>query len=72
MHWCWLLESAVSDYFQLDDLLTSEEQAVRMKVRKCMEKEIAPIMTQASSFFRFEVIKVNIYVRPPGVNVQFG
>ncbi|CAI8612800.1 unnamed protein product [Vicia faba] len=36
----------VSDYFQLDDLLTSEEQAVKMKVRNCMEKEIAPIMTQ--------------------------
>ncbi|KAJ1381194.1 Acyl-CoA dehydrogenase, conserved site [Sesbania bispinosa] len=35
-----------SDYFQFDDLLTPEEQAIRKKVRECMEKEIAPIMTQ--------------------------
>ncbi|KHN10398.1 Acyl-coenzyme A oxidase 4, peroxisomal [Glycine soja] len=36
-----------SDYFQLDNLLTTEEQAIRKKVRECMEKEIAPIMTEA-------------------------
>ncbi|KAL4394919.1 hypothetical protein AHAS_Ahas02G0200100 [Arachis hypogaea] len=35
-----------SDYFQFDDLLTPEEQAVRKKVRECMEKEIAPVMTE--------------------------
>ncbi|XP_057435250.1 acyl-coenzyme A oxidase 4, peroxisomal isoform X2 [Lotus japonicus] len=47
-----------SDYFQFDDLLTPEEQAVRMKVRKCMEKEIAPIMTQywEKANFPFHVI----------------
>ncbi|KAH7843490.1 hypothetical protein Vadar_017193 [Vaccinium darrowii] len=35
-----------SDYYQLDDLLTPEEQGLRMKVRECMEKEIAPIMAK--------------------------
>ncbi|KAK4724712.1 hypothetical protein R3W88_027491 [Solanum pinnatisectum] len=47
-----------SDYFQLDDLLTSEERAVRLKVRECMEKEIAPIMTKywEKAEFPFEVI----------------
>ncbi|WVZ96683.1 hypothetical protein U9M48_042288 [Paspalum notatum var. saurae] len=37
---------AVSDYYQLDDLLTDEEKALRKKVRGVMEKEIAPIMTE--------------------------
>jgi len=41
------LKSTASDYFQLDNLLTAEEQAIRKKVRECMEKEIAPIMTEA-------------------------
>ncbi|KAL3356788.1 hypothetical protein AABB24_017442 [Solanum stoloniferum] len=47
-----------SDYYQLDDLLTSEEKAVRLKVRECMEKEIAPIMTKywEKAEFPFEVI----------------
>lgn len=40
-----LLPSA-SDYYQLDDLLTPEEQAIRRKVRKVMEKEVAPVMTE--------------------------
>ncbi|CAJ2670783.1 unnamed protein product [Trifolium pratense] len=35
-----------SDYFQYDDLLKPEEKAIRLKVRACMEKEIAPIMTK--------------------------
>ncbi|KAL6848145.1 hypothetical protein ACP4OV_022273 [Aristida adscensionis] len=37
---------AASDYYQFDDLLTSEEQSIRKKVRGIMEKEIAPIMTE--------------------------
>ncbi|CAL0306228.1 unnamed protein product [Lupinus luteus] len=47
-----------SDYFQLDELLTPEEQAVREKVRDCMEKEIAPIMTEywEKAKFPFHVI----------------
>lgn len=36
---------SASDYYQFDDLLSSEEQALRRKVREIMEKEIAPIMT---------------------------
>ncbi|KAG9157891.1 hypothetical protein Leryth_000074 [Lithospermum erythrorhizon] len=47
-----------SDYYQLDDLLTSEEQAVKMKVRNCMEKEVAPVMTKywEKAEFPFEVV----------------
>ncbi|RLM97749.1 acyl-coenzyme A oxidase 4, peroxisomal-like [Panicum miliaceum] len=37
---------SVSDYYQLDDLLTDEEKALRKKVRGIMEKDIAPIMTE--------------------------
>ncbi|KAJ6922558.1 hypothetical protein NC652_016259 [Populus alba x Populus x berolinensis] len=37
---------SVSDYYQFSDLLTVEDQALRMRVRECMEKEIAPIMTE--------------------------
>ena len=37
-----------SDYFHFDDLLTLEEQTLRKKVRECMEKEIAPVMTEVS------------------------
>ncbi|KAJ7949995.1 acyl-coenzyme A oxidase 4, peroxisomal [Quillaja saponaria] len=48
----------VSDYYQLDDLLTPEEQAIRMRVRECMEKEFAPIMTEywEKAKFPFHVI----------------
>ena len=42
---------AASDYYNFDDLLTSEEKALRMKVRECMEKEVAPIMAEV--FFIF-------------------
>ncbi|XP_052173173.1 acyl-coenzyme A oxidase 4, peroxisomal [Diospyros lotus] len=35
-----------SDYYEFDDLLTPEEQTIRMKVREFMEKEIAPIMAK--------------------------
>ena len=37
---------SVSDYYQLDDLLTDEEKVLRKKVQGVMEKEIAPIMTE--------------------------
>ncbi|KAL3618657.1 Acyl-coenzyme A oxidase 4, peroxisomal [Castilleja foliolosa] len=49
---------SVSDYYQFDDLLTPEEQAVRLKVRECMEKDVAPIMTKywEKAEFPFEVI----------------
>ncbi|KAJ8570755.1 hypothetical protein K7X08_037727 [Anisodus acutangulus] len=47
-----------SDYYQFDDLLTPEEQAVRMEVREFMEKEVAPIMTKywEKAEFPFEII----------------
>ncbi|KAK2656465.1 hypothetical protein Ddye_009517 [Dipteronia dyeriana] len=47
-----------SDYYQFDDLLTSEERVVRLKVRECMEKEIAPIMTKywEKAEFPFHVV----------------
>ncbi|XP_073140832.1 acyl-coenzyme A oxidase 4, peroxisomal [Henckelia pumila] len=49
---------SVSDYYQFDDLLTLEEQAVRKKVRECMEKEVAPIMAKywEKAEFPFEVV----------------
>ncbi|KAL8504788.1 hypothetical protein ACS0TY_016105 [Phlomoides rotata] len=47
-----------SDYYQFDDLLTPEEQAIKKKVRECMEKEVAPIMAKywEKAEFPFEVI----------------
>ncbi|GMP51246.1 hypothetical protein CsSME_00017549 [Camellia sinensis var. sinensis] len=41
-----LFPPCTSDYYQFDDLLTPEEQSIRMKVREYMEKEIAPIMAK--------------------------
>ncbi|OMO97588.1 Acyl-CoA oxidase/dehydrogenase, type 1 [Corchorus olitorius] len=47
-----------SDYYQFDDLLTPEEQAIRKKVRECMEKAVAPIMAEywEKAEFPFEVV----------------
>ncbi|KAL5806894.1 hypothetical protein ACOSQ4_029627 [Xanthoceras sorbifolium] len=49
---------STSDYYQFDDLLTPEERAIRFKVRECVEKEIAPIMTQywEKAEFPFHVV----------------
>lgn len=41
-----------SDYYHFNDLLTPEEQAIRKKVRECMEKEVAPIMTEVDLHVR--------------------
>lgn len=48
----------VSDYYQFDDLLSSEEQALRKRTRDVMEKEIAPIMAEywEKAEFPFHVI----------------
>ncbi|CAL1378730.1 unnamed protein product [Linum trigynum] len=48
----------VADYYQLDDLLTPEEQAIRLQVRQCMEKEVAPVMAEywEKAKFPFHVI----------------
>ncbi|XP_019187584.1 PREDICTED: acyl-coenzyme A oxidase 4, peroxisomal-like [Ipomoea nil] len=47
-----------SDYYQFDDLLTPQERSVKMKVRKFMEKEVAPIITKywEKAEFPFEII----------------
>ncbi|MBA0740258.1 hypothetical protein Gogos_013474, partial [Gossypium gossypioides] len=42
-----------SDYYQFDDLLSPEEQALRKKVRECMEKEVAPIMAERATNLQF-------------------
>ena len=34
----------VSDYYQLDELLTPEEKSLRIKIRRFMENEVAPII----------------------------
>ena len=39
---------AVSDYFKFDELLSSEEQALRLRVRQVMEKHVAPIAAEVS------------------------
>nr|GLL20175.1 acyl-coenzyme A oxidase 4, peroxisomal-like isoform X1 [Ipomoea trifida]GMC68519.1 acyl-coenzyme A oxidase 4, peroxisomal [Ipomoea batatas] len=47
-----------SDYYQFDDLLTPAERTVRMRVRECMERDVAPLMTKywEKAEFPFEVI----------------
>lgn len=61
-----------SDYYQFDDLLTLEEQAVRMKVRECMEKEIAPIMAEywEKAEFPFHVIPKLSALRVAGGTIK--
>nr|TKW21507.1 hypothetical protein SEVIR_4G123700v2 [Setaria viridis] len=38
--------AAVSDYYQLDELLTPEENDLRIKIRLFMENDVAPIIPQ--------------------------
>lgn len=47
-----------SDYYHFADLLTPEEQALRLRVRACVEKEVAPIMTKywEKAEFPFEIV----------------
>lgn len=56
------LNFTASDYYQFADLLTPEEQAIRMKVRECMEKEIAPIMTKVFLLFSVFVECADIFL----------
>lgn len=48
----------VSDYYQFDDLLNSEDISLRKNVRNVMEKEVAPIMAEywEKAEFPFHVI----------------
>ena len=50
-----IVEITASDYYQFNDLLTLEDKAVRMKVKECMEKEVAPIMAEVSSRDAFKM-----------------
>ncbi|KAM2468231.1 hypothetical protein PS1_009950 [Malus domestica] len=47
-----------SDCYKIDDLLTPEEQAIRLRVRECMEKDVAPIMAEywEKAEFPFQII----------------
>ncbi|KAH9296840.1 hypothetical protein KI387_028522, partial [Taxus chinensis] len=47
-----------SDYYQLDDLLTPEEKAIRKQVREAVETEIAPIIAKywERAEFPFEIV----------------
>ncbi|BBN05274.1 glutaryl-CoA dehydrogenase [Marchantia polymorpha subsp. ruderalis] len=49
---------SVSDFYQLDDLLTGEERATRDRVRAFMESEVAPIIAKywERAEFPFELI----------------
>jgi len=58
----WYIKLTASDYYQLDDLLSPEEQTVRKNVRECMEKEIAPIMTEVY-FYHITLIIIFIFRR---------
>ena len=54
-----------SDYYNFNDLLTPEEQAVRKRVREFMEKEVAPIMTEVNvliDIFMFRMLFLFVYL----------
>ncbi|KAF5206777.1 Acyl-coa dehydrogenase protein, partial [Thalictrum thalictroides] len=61
-----------SDYYQFDDLLTSEEQNLRRRVRAIMEKEIAPIMSEywEKAEFPFHVIPKLADLRVAGGTIK--
>jgi hypothetical protein len=47
-----VLVATVSDYYQLDDLLSPEDVALRKCVRDVMETHIAPVMAKVSLLSR--------------------
>ncbi|XP_024371619.1 acyl-coenzyme A oxidase 4, peroxisomal [Physcomitrium patens] len=53
-----IFPESVSDYFQLDDLLSSEDVALRKRIRETMEKHVAPVMTKywEKAEFPFECV----------------
>ncbi|KAM7258155.1 hypothetical protein ACFE04_013896 [Oxalis oulophora] len=61
-----------SDYYHFDDLLTPEERAIRIKVRNCMEKIVAPIMTKywEKAEFPFELIPHFAALRIAGETIK--
>ncbi|EOY07169.1 Acyl-CoA oxidase 4 [Theobroma cacao] len=61
-----------SDYYQFDDLLSPEEQAIRKKVRECMEKEVAPVMTEywEKAEFPFQIVPKLAALRIAGGTIK--
>ncbi|KAB2621925.1 acyl-coenzyme A oxidase 4 [Pyrus ussuriensis x Pyrus communis] len=61
-----------SDYYRFDDLLTPEEQAMRLRVRKCMEKDVAPIMAEywEKAQFPFQIIPKLAALRIAGGTIK--
>ena len=52
----------VSDYYQLDELLTTEEKDVRARVREFAEKHIAPIITKVILKFLDKIEQKQTYL----------
>ncbi|XVF55078.1 hypothetical protein PTKIN_Ptkin06aG0007600 [Pterospermum kingtungense] len=63
---------SASDYYQSDDLLSPEEQAIRKKVRECMEKEVAPVMAEywEKAEFPFQLIPKIAALRIAGGTIK--
>lgn len=61
-----------SDYYQFDDLLTTEEKSTRLKVRECMEREVAPIMTEywEKAEFPFHIVPKLAALRIAGGTIK--
>ena len=51
----------VSDYYQLDELLTTEEKDVRARVREFAEKHIAPIIAKVIEIPQLFVLAMTNY-----------
>jgi len=62
----------VSDYFQLDVLLTPEERAIRMKVREVAETEIAPVIVKywERAEFPFEIVPKLANIKVAGGTIK--
>ncbi|PON51135.1 Acyl-CoA oxidase [Parasponia andersonii] len=61
-----------SDYYVFDDLLTHEEKSLRIKVRECVEKEVAPIMATywEKAEFPFHIIPKLAALRVAGGTIK--
>ncbi|PON92218.1 Acyl-CoA oxidase [Trema orientale] len=63
---------STSDYYVFDDLLTHEEKSLRIKVRECVEKEVAPIMAKywEKAEFPFHIIPKLAALRVAGGTIK--
>lgn len=53
-------EFAVSDYFQLEDLLSPEDVALRKRIRDVMEKHVAPVMAKVNLYSRLHFTSLQV------------